>query len=97
MTNKTWTVMNDLDEAFSQITAFRFLLEQLQNAVDNNDSKSIADTTVALNAFMNPFEYNWDSKFKIAWNHVMTLSTSDEKLVCPPCEPCEPCDLFSPE
>lgn len=28
MTDKNWTVMNDLQEAFNQITTFSFLLEQ---------------------------------------------------------------------
>ena len=33
--NDTWKVMNDLEVAFSEITTFNFMLEQLQDAVDN--------------------------------------------------------------
>ena len=71
MIDKTWTVMNDLEEAFNQITAFSFLLEQLQEAVDSNDIQRIVDTTAALNAFYSPYCTNWDIKFNAAWKHVV--------------------------
>ena len=69
--DKTWIVMNDLEEAFSTITAFSFMLEQLQEAVDANDTQRIVDTTAALNAFVPVYTNNWDNKFKVAWNHVV--------------------------
>ena len=69
--NKTWTVMNDLQASFDQITAFSFLLEQLQEAVDVGDSQRIVDTTAALNAFYPPYCNNWDDKFKKAWDVVV--------------------------
>jgi len=69
--DKTWIVMNDLEEAFSTITAFSFMLEQLQAAVDGNDTQSIVDTTAALNAFYPVYTNNWDKKFKVAWDHVV--------------------------
>ena len=71
MTDETWTVMNDLEEAFNQITTFSFLLEQLQEAVDSGDAQRIVDTTAALNAFYPPYCQNWDIKFNKAWNHVV--------------------------
>jgi len=71
MTDKTWQVMNDLEEAFSQITTFSFLLDQLQEAVDTNDTQRIVDTTAALNAFYSPYCNNWDNKFLKAWEHVV--------------------------
>jgi hypothetical protein len=71
MTDKTWQVMNDLEEAFNQVTTFSFLLEQLQEAVDTNDTRRIVDTTAALNAFYPPYCNNWDNKFKKAWDHVV--------------------------
>ncbi len=69
--NKTWTVMNDLQVAFNQITTFSFLLDQLQEAVDAGDSQRIVDTTAALNAFYPPYCDNWDDKFKKAWDVVV--------------------------
>jgi len=70
-TNKTWTVMNDLQASFDQITTFSFLLDQLQEAVDAGDSQRIVDTTAALNAFYPPYCNNWDDKFKKAWDVVV--------------------------
>jgi len=69
--NKTWTVMNDLQESFNQINTFSFLLDQLQEAVDADDSQRTVDTTAALNAFYPPYCNNWDDKFKKAWDVVV--------------------------
>ena len=71
MTDKTWKVMNDLEEAFNQVTTFSFLLGHLQEAVDTNDTRRIADTTAALNAFYPPYITNRDNKFLKAWEHVV--------------------------
>ena len=71
MTTKTWQVMNSLEDAFSEITAFGFMLEQLQEAVNANDSQQIVDITAALNAFYPVYTNNWDKKFKIVWNEVV--------------------------
>ena len=71
MTDKTWTVMNALQEAFNQINTFSFLLDQLQEAVDAGDSQQIIDTTAALNAFYPPYCNNWDDKFEKAWDVVV--------------------------
>jgi len=69
--NKTWTVMNDLQDSFNQINTFSFLLDQLQEAVDAGDSQRIVDTTAALNAFYPPYCNNWDDKFEKAWEVVV--------------------------
>ena len=71
MPDKTWKVMNDLEDAFSQITTFSFLLDKLQEAVDAGDMQRIIDTTAALNAFYQPYCNNWDDKYKVAWDHVV--------------------------
>ena len=75
MTDKNWTVMNDLQEAFNQITTFSFLLEQLQEAVDANETQKIVDITAALNAFYPPYCDNFDKKFSKAWDTVIQCST----------------------
>jgi hypothetical protein len=71
MTDKNWTVMNDLQEAFNQITSFSFLLEQLQEAVDANETQKIVDITAALNAFYPPYCDNFDKKFSKAWDVII--------------------------
>lgn len=68
MIDKNWTVMNDLQEAFNQITSFSFLLEQLQEAVDCGDAQRVVDITAALNAFYPPYCDNFDKKFSKAWD-----------------------------
>ena len=69
--NETWNVMNDVEVAFSEITTFNFMLEQLQEAVDNGRTNEIVDLTHALNAFMPVYTDNWDRKFKVAWDQVL--------------------------
>lgn len=70
--SKTWYLMNGLEEAFNEITAFNFLLDQLQEAVDAGEFKRIIDITAALNAFYIPYCNNWDNKFQKAWKHVVS-------------------------
>jgi len=62
--------MNDLGDAFNEINAFDFLLEELQEAVNVGDLQRITDTTAALNAFYVPFVDNWERKYRTAWDHV---------------------------
>jgi len=69
--NDAWKVMSDLEVAFSEITTFNFMLEQLQEAVDNSRTNEIVDLTLALNAFMPVYTDNWDRKYKVAWEHVV--------------------------
>ena len=69
--NETWKVMNDVEVAFSEITTFNFMLEQLQEAVDNDRTKEIVDLTHALNAFMPVYIDNWERKYAVAWEHVV--------------------------
>jgi allophanate hydrolase subunit 1 len=71
MIDKTWTVMNDLQEAFNQITSFSLLLEQLQEAVDANETQKIVDITAALNALYVPYCDNFDKKFSKAWDTII--------------------------
>ena len=59
--------MNDLEEAFSQINSFSFLLDELQKAIDTGDNQRVIDTTAALKAFYAPYCNNWDEKFRKAW------------------------------
>jgi hypothetical protein len=74
-----WTRLNDVQEAFNQITTFAFLLEQLQDAVDDQEMDKIVDLTHALNAFYPVFADNWDTAFSKAWDHfIWDISTTPE-------------------
>jgi len=69
--DKTWRVMNDLEEAFSDITTIDQLATQLQEAVDTQDKNRMVDVCLALNAFIPVYIQNWDSKFRTAWDEVI--------------------------
>ena len=71
MIDKNWEVLNSLQEAFNQITTFSFLLEQLQEAVDANETQKIVDITAALNALYVPYCDNFDKKFSKAWDVII--------------------------
>ena len=75
--NDTWKVMNDLEDAFSNFATFNFMLEQLQDAVDNGRTAEIVDITHALNAFVPVYTDNWDRKFKVAWENVVKGESND--------------------
>jgi len=68
---KTWTVMNDLQESFNQITHFDFLIDKLNEAVNANDQQKIVDIAAALTAFYPVYISDFDDKFKTAWDHVV--------------------------
>lgn len=70
--NKNWDVMNNLDEAFSNINSISFMVEKLSEAMDNNRIDEAHDIVHALNAFLPVYTDNWDRKFKEAWDHVIT-------------------------
>lgn len=72
MTDKrSYSVMNDLNDAFNQIVGLEFLLEQLQEAVDSGKTQHIIDASHAANAFIAVYTQNWDEKFQKAWSHVV--------------------------
>ena len=71
LTPITWTVMNDLQESFNQINTFSFLLDQLQEAVDEQNQMKIVDICYALNSFLPVYTENWDKNFKKAWKEVV--------------------------
>ena len=73
--SKTWDVMNQLEEAFSNINSISFMLEELTEAMDNNRTDQAHDIAHALNAFLPVFTDNWDRKFKQAWNYVVKNET----------------------
>ena len=66
-----WQALNNLEEAFLQITAMDFLLEQLQEAVNEDDRQQIIDVAAALIAFHSPYCKNWEKQFSRAWDIIV--------------------------
>lgn len=71
MTSKYWDVMNKLEESFSNITTISFMIEELNEAMDNNRISQAHDIAHALNAFLPVYTDRWDRTFKEAWNEVV--------------------------
>ena len=75
MDNTTWTVMNDIEESFSHVVYFEFLINQLQDAIVDEDMKAINNISTALSSFYPIYNANFDKKFKVAWDHVVKEKT----------------------
>ena len=66
--------MQDLEDAFSKISAIDFMLEQLMEAADSEDYPAVVDISTALNAYLSVYTRHYDDKFKVAWNHTVGMS-----------------------
>ncbi len=71
MPDETWTVMNNLEQSFSRISTVEFMLDELQEAVDEQNQMKIVDICYALNSFLPVYIENWDKNFKKAWEQVV--------------------------
>jgi len=69
--NKTWEVMNNLEEAFNKISSIEFMISELQEAVNRGDTNHINDVTAALTAFIPVYIENYDRASKRAWNNTV--------------------------
>tara|TARA_R110001606_G_C15382705_1_gene650601 strand:+ start:692 stop:1051 length:360 start_codon:yes stop_codon:yes gene_type:complete len=69
--NKTWEVMNGLEESFNRITTISQLAEDLVEAVDNDDRQSIIDLSHAINAYVPVYISQYDKASKRAWNNTV--------------------------
>tara|TARA_B100001142_G_scaffold88316_2_gene90157 strand:+ start:1639 stop:1992 length:354 start_codon:yes stop_codon:yes gene_type:complete len=69
--NKTWEVMNGLEESFNRITTISQLAEDLVEAVNNDDRQSIVDLSHALNAYVPVYISQYDKASKRAWNNTV--------------------------
>ena len=71
MPDETWTVMNNLEQSFSRISTIEFMLDELQEAVDEQNQMKIVDICYALKSFLPVYTENWDKNFKNAWKEVV--------------------------
>ena len=49
---KTWEVMNGLEEAFNKIATVEFMVDELNDAVSRNDTEQIAEISAALMTYL---------------------------------------------
>ena len=69
--NKTWEVMNGLEESFNRISTIEFMIEQLGEAVDNEDQRSVINLTRALQSFMPVYVNQYEKASQRAWNNTV--------------------------
>jgi len=70
--NKTWEVMNDLEESFNNIVSIEFMISELNEAVNRCDMNYVNDITAALTAFLPVYKERYDRASKRAWNNTVS-------------------------
>jgi hypothetical protein len=69
--NKTWEVMNSLEESFNRIITISQLTEDLNEAVNNEDRQSIIDTSHAIAAYLPVYIRQYETASQRAWNNTV--------------------------
>ena len=69
--DKTWELMNELEQSFSHITTIEFLSNKLVEASDSNNRQDFAEISHALLAFIPVYTKDFDEKFKKCWEEVV--------------------------
>ena len=69
--NKTWEVMNGLEEAFNRIGPIQEMISALANAVNNDDQEEIVELTNALSAYMPVYIRQYEKASQRAWNNTV--------------------------
>tara|TARA_B100001059_G_scaffold205745_1_gene216016 strand:+ start:4063 stop:4446 length:384 start_codon:yes stop_codon:yes gene_type:complete len=70
--NKTWEVMNDLEESFNRIITLDGMIDDLNDAVNCGDQDAIVDLSAAMTAFMPVYIRQYEKASQRAWNNTVT-------------------------
>ena len=70
--NKTWEVMNDLEESFNRIITLTGMIDDLNDAVNCGDQDAIVDLSAAMTAFMPVYIRQYEKASRRAWNNTVT-------------------------
>ena len=63
--------MNNLEESFNRIKAVEDMIEDLVEAVNNDDKEQIIDISHALNAYMPVYTSQYEKASQRAWNNTV--------------------------
>ena len=69
--DKTWEVMNSLEESFNRIKALEDMVEDLNEAVNKGDQESIVDISHAINAYLPVYIRQYETASQRAWNNTV--------------------------
>ena len=70
--DRTWELMNDLEQSFSRVATIEFLSDKLVEASDNGRYDDVVDISHALLAYIPVYTKDFDEKFKKCWEEVVT-------------------------
>jgi len=70
--NKTWEVMNDLEESFNRIITLDGMIDDLNDAVNCGDQDAIVDLSAAMTAYMPVYIRQYEKASQRAWNNTVT-------------------------
>lgn len=68
---KTWEVMNGLEEAFNNIATIEFLVKELNYAIQVDESTLIEGTAKALKEYLPVYISNYEKASRRAWNNTV--------------------------
>ena len=69
--DKTWEVMNSLEESFNRIVTLEQMIDDLNEAVNNEDRQSIIDTSHAIAAYLPVYIRQYETASRRAWNNTV--------------------------
>ena len=75
---KTWEVMNGLEEAFNKIATVEFMVDELNEAVSRNDTQQIVDVSAALMAYLPVYLSHYEKASRRAWNNTVVKVAEDD-------------------
>ena len=75
---KTWEVMNGLEEAFNKIATIEFMVDELNDAVSRNDTQQIVDISAALMAYLPVYLSHYEKASRRAWNNTVLKVAEDD-------------------
>ena len=75
---KTWEVMNGLEEAFNKIATIEFMVDELYDAVSRNDTQQIVDVSAALMAYLPVYLSHYEKASRRAWNNTVVKVAEDD-------------------
>ena len=76
---KTWEVMSNLEESFNRIKALEDMVEDLVEAVNNDDKEQIVDISHAIQAYLPVYISQYDKVSKKAWNNTVLAVGAKER------------------
>ena len=76
--NKTWEVMQGLEDAFNRVTTIEVLANDLESAVNSNNMEEVATLSKAISAYLPTFITQYDKASKRAWNNTVLEAAKEQ-------------------